>query len=173
MYKIVKLIATVFIFSATIALTSCLNANDPIERTPDLELQEINDAITQIEEEGYDVDTTALGVYYVVHDAGIDSLPTIMEGDTCFLEYEGYLLDGTMFDGSKFLEDDAIWEFVYGDVDLIPGFDNGISLMRKGSRIDLLIPSILAYGPVSYGLIQPYSPLVFYLKMHDVKPKAN
>lgn len=173
MYRIVNLIATVFIFSTVFTVTSCMETNNPIERTPNLELQEINDAITQIEEDGYDVDTTALGVYYVVHDAGIDSLPYVMEGDTCFLEYEGYLLDGSMFDASKFIEDNAIWEFVYGEVDLIPGFENGVSLMRKGSRIDLLIPSILAYGPLNYGLIKPYSPLLFYTKMHDVKPKAN
>ena len=94
-------------------------------------------------------------------------------GDTCYLEYTGYLLDGTIFDTSHDHYIDGIWDLIYKDIQLIPGFDDGIALMGKGAELDMIIPSYLAYGAYGYGYIPPYSTIIFSAKMHDLKPKSD
>ena len=153
-------------------LTSCLDDNEPqIERTAAMEQSELNQALENIITEGYDIDTSELGIYYVVHELGEG--PTVQEGDTCSMEYAGYLLDGTLFDASIDYYPDGIWEFVYKENPLIPGFEDGIALMNAGMELDMIIPSEFGYGSTGYGIIKPYTPLLFSVIMHDVKPKTE
>jgi len=42
--------------------------------------------------------------------------------------------------------------------------------MNKGAALDLIIPSEFAYGETGSGLIEPYTTILFTLKMHDLKP---
>ncbi len=96
--------------------------------------------------------------------------PLPQPGDTCFLIYTGFFLDGTIFDSSGDYYLDSIWQFKYLELSLIPGFNNGIGLLNKGAEADIIIPSSLAYGSTGFGTIQPYMPLAFSLKMKDLKP---
>lgn len=89
-------------------------------------------------------------------------------GKTVSVHYEGRLLDGTVFDSS--LERGTPIDFVLGQGQVIPGWDEGISLMRKGGKAQLIIPSHLAYG--EYGApdkIPPFSTLIFDVELVDVK----
>ncbi|MCF6357914.1 MAG: FKBP-type peptidyl-prolyl cis-trans isomerase [Draconibacterium sp.] len=168
MFKTIKTVAILFAFIFTI--TSCLDSGEtPAERTPEMEASEINQVLLKLEQEGYNVDTTELGIYYIVQKEGEGLFPA--EGDTCYMEYTGYFLDGSVFDTSHDHFPDGIWEFVFRDPEnpLIPGFEDGIALLNKGAEIDMIIPSEFAYGQGTDG-IPPYTTLFFATKMHDLKP---
>lgn len=167
MSKTVAILLTIItIFLAS----SCLdNVDDnPDNRNPEKEMRELNEALSSLILEGYDIDTTALGIYYIVHEEGEG--PMAQEGDSLSLEYTGYLLGGMIFDRSAFHYEDGSWEFVLNASDLIPGFTDGLKVMNKGAAIDMIIPSEFAYGEKGNGLIEPYTTILFTAKMHDLKP---
>lgn len=167
MSKTVAILLTIItIFLAS----SCLdNVDDnPDNRNPEKEMRELNEALSSLILEGYDIDTTALGIYYIVHEEGEG--PMAQEGDSLSLEYTGYLLGGMIFDRSAFHYSDGIWEFSLNASDLIPGFADGLMVMNKGAAIDMIIPSEFAYGEKGSGLIEPYTTILFTAKMHDLKP---
>jgi len=162
------LILGLIFLSSTI---SCLK-DKPVEvRTPEMELSEITSAIQNLEKNGYNVDTTAFGVYYVVLKAGTGPFPQY--GDVCSLEYDGYFLDGSIFDSSSYSFEDGIWKYNFLEENIISGFEEGISLMQKGTQIYLIIPSDLAYGAGGSGTIPPYTPLLFDVTMVDLQPASN
>lgn len=164
-----KKISFFIVISFVFITISCIDSVEEQEqqRTPELEAAEIDAVINQIEEDGFNVDTTDLGVYYVVQEEGTGPFPTA--GDTIFMEYTGYFLDGTVFDNSFNHFPEGIWEFNYMENSLIPGFEDGIALLNSGAEVDMIIPSHLAYGTGTES-IPPYTPLIFATKMHDLKP---
>lgn len=164
--------STFYLLIITVLIvTSCLSDTDVTSRTAEMEEQELNDALAQLISQGYDIDTTELGIYYIVHTEGDG--PTAMPGDTLFLQYTGYLLDGTVFDASEYYYEDSIWEFIYKEIDFIPGFDDGIALMNKGAELNFIIPSELAYGATGSGIISPYTTIMFSAKLQDIKPAGE
>jgi len=54
------------------------------------------------------------------------------------------------------------------DSRMIPGFKEGLQLMKVGDKTILFIPSHLAYGPQGYGPIPPDTDLIFELEMVDI-----
>jgi len=172
MYKTVKTISFIIAISFAFTAISCLDDSVELEeRTPELEAAELFAFLDEAETEGFDVDTSDLGIYYIIYETGSDTLA--QAGDTCHLEYTGYLLNGIIFDSSYDHYVDGIWHLIYKDIQLIQGFDDGIALMGKGTVLDMIIPSQLGYGPYGSDIIPPYSTLVFSAKMHDILPKTN
>ena len=168
--KQIALIAIAFTFT----FVSCVTPIEEVEqRTEAQELEEISQLISKVESEGLDVDTTALGIYYVVDSVGTG--PTPMVGDTCFMEYTGSFIDGSIFDDSSYHPEnvDGVWEFVFKENSLIPGFEDGITLMSKGTKLNLIVPSSLGYGPSGSYSIPPYATLIFKTKMVDLRPASN
>ena len=53
---------------------------------------------------------------------------------------------------------------------MIPGCEEGIKVINKGAKVQLVIPSGLAYGSDWYSIIPPYQTLIFVIKMYDIKP---
>lgn len=173
MYKTVQTIGFFFAITILMAHTSCLNSgyDDTPQRTPEMELEELNQVLDKIIETGYNIDTTDFGIYSVTYEEGVGLFPKA--GDTLFIEYTGYLLGGMIFDASIDHFPDGIWELIYKEKDLIVGFDDGLALLNKGAEMDLIIPSELAYGAYGNGTIPSYSTLIFSTKMHDIKPKQE
>jgi FKBP-type peptidyl-prolyl cis-trans isomerase FkpA len=171
MNNTIKIIAFSIILSLPFFFNSCTNTNDTPERTAETEQQELNQVIANLEKANYNVDTTDLGVYYVMSKSGTGPLP--FKGDTCYLIYTGFFLDGIIFDMSADHFQDSIWQIIYKEENLIPGFVDAIGLLNKGAEADVIIPSELAYGSQGKIGIPPYTPLVFSLKMRDLKPKAQ
>jgi FKBP-type peptidyl-prolyl cis-trans isomerase len=169
MKRIISAGAVLISVSILFFTTSCNLNDDTSERTAATEQQELNEALTRLVTANYDIDTTALCVFYIMNNEGEGPLPA--QGDTCYLIYTGYFLDGTIFDSSGFYFQDSIWTFNFLEVSLIPGFNDGISLLNKGAKADIIIPSELAYGSTGYQEIPPFTPLIFSLKMKDLKPK--
>jgi FKBP-type peptidyl-prolyl cis-trans isomerase FkpA len=59
-----------------------------------------------------------------------------------------------------------------GKAQVIPGWDEGIAMMKKGGQAILIIPSTIAYGDRDMGDIPPYSTLVFDIELLDVQDVA-
>ncbi len=167
MIKPFKTIVILIVAVSSFVLQSCLTHEDPDVRTEQMELQEIADTIHKLENAGYDIDTTDTGLYYIIHEQGTGLFPE--EGDTCYVEYAAYFIDGVLLDTSQDHFPDGIWEMEYLAEKTIAGFYEGLGMMNKGTEADLLIPSKLAYGPLGTGGVPPYTPLIFSVKLHDLK----
>lgn len=168
MKSTIKQIIMAFVF--IIAISSCIPERLETEvRTPAMEQSEIDQLLKQIEDAGLNVDTTGLGVFYIIDTLGPGPLPKF--GDTLFMKYTGYFLDGYVFDDSDYHQENegGVWEFIFEQGGLISGFENGIGLMSKGTKLNMIIPSSLAYGENGTSSILPYSPLRFEAEMVNIK----
>jgi cyclophilin family peptidyl-prolyl cis-trans isomerase len=88
-------------------------------------------------------------------------------GDMVKVHYTGYLLDGTKFDSSY--DRNKPLEFAVGTGRVIPGWDEGIMLLKTGEKAELVIPSELAYGARANGPIPANSILKFEVELVEVK----
>lgn len=113
---------------------------------------------------------TASGLYYVIVKQGSGATPT--SGQMVKVKYTGKLLDGKVFDSNidpQFQHTDPL-EFPLGQRQVIPGWDEGIALLNKGSKAVLYIPSPLAYGVEGREPTIPgNSILVFDVELLDFK----
>ncbi|MDR2417854.1 MAG: FKBP-type peptidyl-prolyl cis-trans isomerase [Treponema sp.] len=103
--------------------------------------------------------TTASGLQYEVITEGSGARP--LASDTVRVNYEGTLINGTVFDSSY--EYGQPVEFPLSRV--IPGWTEGIQLMNEGSTYHLYIPSELAYGEEGASVIPPNSVLIFKVEL--------
>jgi FKBP-type peptidyl-prolyl cis-trans isomerase len=153
----------------TVLITSCLKENDYSEPTREEERMNLNKYLNNIIANKYDVDTTALGVYYVTVKEGTGAFPK--NGDTLTVGYAGYFPNGNLFDASSWHnQKDSTFTFVLGNPPLIKGWDDGMKVINKNATVQLIIPSNLAYGGNGGGVIPPYQTLVFVVIMKDIKP---
>lgn len=115
------------------------------------------------------VKTTASGLQYKVVKEGAGANPKM--GDMVQVNYRGTLINGEEFDASAKRGGPA--EFPIGGV--IPGWTEGLQLMKEGAKYQFFIPSELAYkGEVQGDKIGPNSVLVFdveLLKVTKGEPK--
>ena len=107
---------------------------------------------------------TASGLYFISKKAGNGAQAAA--GQRVFVHYTGKLLDGTKFD-SSYDRGEPI-DFVLGQGQVIPGWDEGIAMMKVGEKAVLLIPSKLAYGERGNQVIPPCAPLVFDVELVKV-----
>lgn len=114
------------------------------------------------------VTTTASGLQYEELTAGTGVAPTAE--DTVEVHYRGTLVDGTEFD-SSYARNEPV-SFPLGGV--IPGWTEGLQLMKEGGKGRLVIPSDLAYGPGGMGnAIGPNETLVFEVELLKVNPEQK
>jgi FKBP-type peptidyl-prolyl cis-trans isomerase len=85
---------------------------------------------------------TVTGLRYVTQAEGTGDVAA--EGDLVSVLYKGMLLDGRVFD--QMLSADKPFTFRLGRGQVIEGWDQGLKLMRLGSKATLIIPFELAYG---------------------------
>jgi peptidylprolyl isomerase len=114
-----------------------------------------------------DVITTVSGLKYVVVQEGTGETPKT--GDLVKVHYTGTLEDGTKFDSS--VDRGEPIEFVLGRGQVIPGWDEGIALMKVGGKAKLIIPPDLAYGEQGAGgVIPPNATLNFEVELVAAEP---
>jgi len=110
------------------------------------------------------VKTTSSGLQYLVLEEGKGKSPKAT--DTVLVHYKGNLLDGTEFD-SSYKRNEPISFPLNG---VIPGWTEGVQLMKEGGKIRLFIPSNLAYGSRGAGgVIPPDATLVFDIELLKVQ----
>ena len=111
-----------------------------------------------------DVHQTPSGLQYKILVPGEGKSPNAT--DTVLVNYRGTLLNGTEFDSSY--KRNAPIEFPLNRV--IPGWTEGVQLIKEGGKIQLFIPSELAYGARGAGgLIGPNDTLIFEVELLKVR----
>lgn len=109
------------------------------------------------------VKTTASGLQYMVLQEGKGKQPTAK--DTVMCHYEGFLIDGTVFDSSVQRGEPATFPLQQ----VIAGWTEGLQLMNEGAKYRFFIPYRLAYGEGGAGAsIPPYAALIFDVELIQV-----
>ncbi|MCI5917110.1 MAG: FKBP-type peptidyl-prolyl cis-trans isomerase [Bacteroidales bacterium] len=104
------------------------------------------------------------GLQYMVLKEGNGNKPKAT--DTVKCHYEGFLIDGTVFDSSVERGEPA--EFALNQV--IAGWTEGLQLMQEGAKYRFFIPYILGYGEGGAGAsIPPFATLIFDVELLEVK----
>lgn len=115
--------------------------------------------------ENDDVSVTESGLQYRVIEEGTGDRPTAE--DEVEVHYRGTLTTGEEFDSSH--ERGQTATFPLNQV--IPGWTEGVQLMREGATYEFFIPSELAYGenPPPGSIIPPGAVLIFEVELIDIK----
>ncbi|RKG33154.1 FKBP-type peptidyl-prolyl cis-trans isomerase [Acinetobacter guerrae] len=109
--------------------------------------------------------TTKSGLQYQVLQAGTGKSPKA--NSKVKVNYEGRLLDGTVFDSS--IARNHPVEFQLSQV--IQGWTEGVQTMKEGGKTRFFIPANLAYGDVGSGdAIGPNSVLIFDIELLQILP---
>ena len=111
--------------------------------------------------------TLPSGLQYKVLKQGTGEVPTL--SDKVMVNYEGRLIDGTVFDASK-NHGDKPAEF--RPTDVIKGWTEVLTMMPVGSKWQIYIPFDLAYGSREAGQIKPYSALIFDIELVGINGKT-
>ena len=104
----------------------------------------------------------SVGFFYQVVSPGAGITP--VASSTLTVIYRGSLLNGTVFDSTAAGKTAS---FQLGG--LIPGWQLGIPLIKKGGSINLYLPPSLGYGCNNYGNIPGNSSLIFNIQLLDVQ----
>ncbi|MDN5511335.1 FKBP-type peptidyl-prolyl cis-trans isomerase [Acinetobacter sp.] len=114
------------------------------------------------------VQTTKSGLQYQILKQGNGKSPKA--NSMVKVNYEGRLIDGTVFDSSIARNQPA--EFQLNQV--IQGWTEGLQLMKEGAKYRFFIPAQLGYGQIGSGdVIEPNSTLIFDVELLEVLPKSS
>ena len=110
--------------------------------------------------EGYK--KSASGLIYKIENPGTGEHAT--DADMVTVAYTGKLVNGTEFDANS--------DATFSPTQVVPGFGEGLSMMKNGSKYVLYIPGKLAYGVDGnpQAGIAPNAMLVFEVETSDVTP---
>ena len=109
------------------------------------------------------VQRTESGLLYKVIKKGEGALPA--DTNQVEVNYEGRLIDGTVFDSSYKRNKPA----TFGVTQVIKGWTEALKMMPVGSVYELCTPYELAYGERGNRNIPPFSTLVFKVELLDIK----
>lgn len=107
---------------------------------------------------------TESGLQYQIVEAGNDVKPGPQ--DTVLVRYKGTLPDGSVFDETP----EGAEPISMRLNQVIAGWTEGLQLIGEGGKINLVIPSKLAYGENGNRGIEPNTPLTFEVEMTEVHP---
>jgi len=108
--------------------------------------------------------TTASGLQYKIIKSGTGESPRLT--DTVKVNYQGTLIDGTVFDSS--MQHGGPATFPVNGV--VPGWTEALQLMKVGDKWQLFIPANLAYGDQSpTAAIPPNSVLIFEVELLGIE----
>jgi peptidylprolyl isomerase len=110
--------------------------------------------------------TTSTGLQYLEESAGSGETPKA--GDIVTMHYIASLLDGTEL-SNTYTFDEPI-NTVWGLNRLLPGWEEGLGMMKPGGKAKLVLPADLAFGVEGYGIIPPNSQIVMQVELLSVEP---
>lgn len=130
------------------------------------EIKSVGEKFLEENKKKENVKETASGLQYIVEKEGTGAQPTATDEVT--VHYTGKLLDGTVFDSSVSRGEPATFPLNR----VIPGWTEGVQLMKEGAKYTFFIPSDLAYGPQGVpNAIPPHSTLIFDVELIKVIKK--
>lgn len=107
--------------------------------------------------------TLPSGLQYMVQKEGSGKKPKATDKVKC--HYEGFLIDGTVFDSSVERGEPAVFPLNQ----VIAGWTEGLQLMQEGAKYRFFIPYILGYGEGGAGAsIPPFAALIFDVELIEV-----
>ena len=116
---------------------------------------------------GKDTITTPSGLKMVMFETHPEN-PMPQRGQTVSVDYSGYLLNGYMFDSSVDKGQPLVYQ--HGIMPVIAGWQEGVGLMHKGEKAQLIIPYQLGYGAQGRPPIIPAkADLIFDIHLVDIK----
>jgi FKBP-type peptidyl-prolyl cis-trans isomerase FklB len=108
--------------------------------------------------------TLPSGLQYQVLKEGNGKKPKATDNVKC--HYEGFLIDGTLFDSSIQRGEPATFALQQ----VIAGWTEGLQLMQEGAKYRFFIPYMLGYGESGAGqAIPPFATLIFDVELIEVK----
>lgn len=130
-----------------------------------------------IQDNHVDAKPNAKGIYIMETVKGSGASPK--DGDSVVVHYTGSFLNGTVFDSS--VKRGQPFGFIVnaqGERSVIPGWNEAIKMMKKGTTATIILPSSMAYDSTGYMnpktgkyFIPPYSPMKFDIQLLDIKSK--
>lgn len=130
------------------------------------EIKSIGEKFLEENKKNENVKVTPSGLQYIVDKEGTGAQPTATDEVT--VHYTGKLLDGTVFDSSVSRGEPATFPLNR----VIPGWTEGVQLMKEGGKYTFFIPSDLAYGPQGVpNAIPPHATLIFDVELIKVVKK--
>lgn len=106
---------------------------------------------------------TESGLRYIMVKLGDGKSPAAT--DVVTVHYTGRLTDGTVFDSSVSRGEPAAFPLNR----VIPGWTEGLQLMKEGGKAVFYIPSALGYGPAGWPpVIPPNADLIFEVELIKV-----
>ncbi len=149
-----------------LSLQSCLKEDDTESQKRNENEEEIRQYIAT---KNLTVQTTATGLrYYITQSNNTGRVPAT--GNQVSVQYIGKLLNGTVFDSSTV---NKPLVFALNDRTIIPGFNEGVGLLKEGEKATLIIPSYLGYGNRSSAKVPSYSVLLFDIQLTKVRTEKE
>jgi peptidylprolyl isomerase len=108
--------------------------------------------------------TTESGLQYVEVVAGEGAVP--QDGDLISMHYIAKLPDDTVLADSYSIGEPSV--AIMGREQLLPGWEEGLMLMKAGGKMNLLLPPDLAFGEEGYGMIPPNSQIIIEVELVSV-----
>mgnify|MGYP005996736033 FL=1 len=109
------------------------------------------------------VKTTDSGLQYIVLKEGKGA--QVMPTSQVKIHYHGTTIDGKVFDSTV----EKKKPYTARANQFIPGFNEGLAMMKEGSKYKFFIPQEIAYGVQQRGeLIKPLSALIFEVEILEI-----
>ncbi len=109
--------------------------------------------------------TTDSGLQFLSKVEGEGATP--QDGDLVTLHFSGTLADGTLF-GDTYTADEPI-TVIYGRGQLLPGWEEGVGLMKEGGEAQMVLPPELAFGEQGFGSIPPNAQVIIDVELLSVE----
>ncbi|RME08654.1 MAG: hypothetical protein D6803_00635 [Anaerolineae bacterium] len=147
-----------------VGLSACQPANGETEtpvETPvvTLDLGEAMPTLEPVVLEGAEV--TESGLQFLETEPGDG--PTPQEGDILVMEVVATLADGTELINTRVEGSPAV--AIMGREQLLPGWEEGMAMMKVGQRAKMVLPPELAFGEEGMGFIPPNAQLILDVEL--------
>jgi peptidylprolyl isomerase len=109
---------------------------------------------------------TSTGLQYLEEITGSGKTPK--SGEIITIHYIASLLDGTEL-ANTYINNEPI-NTLWGANRLLPGWEEGVGMMKPGGKAKLVLPADLAFGEQGYGIIPPNSQIIFEVELLSVDP---
>jgi peptidylprolyl isomerase len=153
-------------------LAACEPAEQVVEITPTTptteEDDEVFDLVYPAEDEMVDMSgatTTESGLQFLETNPGDG--PNAQNGDIVTMNFVAQLPDGTEFANSYLEGQPAV--AILGRGQLLPGWEEGVLMMKAGGQARMVLPPELAFGTEGYGMIPPDSEIILIIDLISIE----